>query len=101
MTKNVSCNVNSRNVVLTMLEKTENGEKSHIVLKNTLDGYQNIDKQTRAFITRLFQGTLERQIELDYIINSYSKTKTEKILKAIRVIKVTELMLQVEIKRGE
>lgn len=55
MTKNVSCNVNSRNVVLTMLEKTENGEKSHIVLKNTLDGYQDIDKQTRAFITRLFR----------------------------------------------
>ena len=86
MTKNVSCNVNSRNVVLTMLEKTENGEKSHIVLKNTLDGYQNIDKQTRAFITRLFQGTLERQIELDYIINSYSKTPVEKMKPVIRNI---------------
>ena len=86
MTKNVSCNVNSRNVVVTMLEKTENDEKSHIVLKNTLDGYQDIDKQTRAFITRLFQGTLERQIELDYIINIYSKTPVKKMKPVIRNI---------------
>ena len=79
MTKNVSCNVNSRNVVLKMLEKTENGEKSHIVLKNTLDGNQDIDKQTRAFITRIFQGTLERSIELDISINIYSKKPDKKM----------------------
>ncbi|MCR5705043.1 MAG: 16S rRNA (cytosine(967)-C(5))-methyltransferase RsmB [Eubacterium sp.] len=71
--------VNSRNLVLEMLLSNAKGEKSHIVLKNTLDQHPDLEKQERAFITRLFEGTIERKIELDYIINQVSKIKTKKM----------------------
>lgn len=71
--------VNSRNLVLEMLLSDAKGEKSHIVLKDTLDQHPDLEKQERAFITRLFEGTIERKIELDYIINQVSKIKTKKM----------------------
>ena len=71
--------INLRNAVLSMLLETAKGEKSHIVLKHYLDQHGDLEKQERAFITRLFEGTIERQIELDYIINQISKTKTKKM----------------------
>lgn len=71
--------VNLRNAVLTMLLETAKGEKSHVVLKGYLDRHDSLEKQERAFITRLFEGTIERQIELDYVINQISKTKTKKM----------------------
>ena len=39
-----------------------------------------------VFITVLYKGTIERQIELDYIIDSFSKTKTNKMKKVILII---------------
>lgn len=43
-------------------------------------------KQDRAFITRLSQGTIERMIELDAIINQFSKTKVKKMKPVIAAI---------------
>jgi ribosomal RNA small subunit methyltransferase B len=86
MTTNGNPQVNLRNIVLTMLCKVEDGAKSHIVLKETLDSYDYLDKQKRAFVTVLFKGTIERQIELDYIINQFSKTKVSKMKQVIRNI---------------
>ena len=86
MTTNGNPQVNLRNIVLTMLCKVEDGAKSHIVLKETLDSYDYLDKQKRAFVTVLFKGTIERQIELDYIINQFSKTKIKKCKPVIRCI---------------
>lgn len=70
-------------VVLGVLEK---GEYSHLMLKNTLDKYGYLSKQERSFIARLVNGTIERTIELDYIINQFSKTKTNKMKPMIRSI---------------
>lgn len=79
MTDSSNHQVNLRNAVLNLLMETEAGEKSHIVLKRYLDSHLSLEKNERAFITRLFQGTLERRIELDFIIDLFSKTKTNKI----------------------
>lgn len=49
----VNPQVNLRNIVLSMLIEVEEGEKSHLVLKNYLDHYSYLDKQQRAFITVL------------------------------------------------
>lgn len=66
--------VNVREIILeTLLLITRDGEYSHIALKNVLDKYQYLEKRERAFITRVVEGTLERQIEIDYIINQFSK----------------------------
>ena len=71
--------VGTRELALMILLEIERGEKSHIVLRQVLEKYQYLSKQDRAFLTRLAEGTTERRIELDYIINQFSKVKTEKI----------------------
>ena len=70
----------------TLVEILEHGQFSHIYLKAVLDKYGYLEKSERAFITRLVNGTVERMIELDYIINSYSKTKVKKMKPLIRTI---------------
>ena len=69
MTTNKAPEVNLRNIVLNMLLENNKGRLSHFIVKDTLDENKNLDKNQRAFITRLFQGTIERTIEEDYIIN--------------------------------
>ena len=70
----------------TLIEILEHGQFSHIYLKAVLDKYGYLEKSERAFINRLVNGTVERMIELDYIINSYSKTKVKKMKPLIRTI---------------
>lgn len=77
--------VNTRDLVLEMLmEINEKGQKSHLILSDVLGKYQFLSKQERAFITRVTEGTLEHLIELDYIINLFSKTKVKKMKPFIR-----------------
>ena len=79
--------VNTRELVLEMLiEIIEKNQYSHLVLRDVLDKYQYLSKQERAFMTRLTEGTLEHLIELDYIIDSFSKTKVRKMKPMIRTI---------------
>ncbi len=44
------------------------------------------EKRERALATRLFEGTLERMIELDYIIDRFSKTPVRKMKPAVAAI---------------
>lgn len=77
----------TRELVLgILLEVTRDGEYSHIALRNVLNKYQYLDKKERAFITRVTEGTLERMIELDYIINQFSNVKINKMKPVIRNI---------------
>ena len=79
--------VNIRELVLgLLLQITRDGEYSHIALAAVLNKYQYLDKKERAFITRVTEGTLEHQIELDYIINQFSNTKVNKMKPVIRCI---------------
>lgn len=79
-------NINLRNMVLNMFLEIDDKKQSHIVLKETLDSHKHLEKNQRAFVTRLFRGTIERQIELDYIIDAFSKTPTGKMKKVIKYI---------------
>lgn len=79
--------LNEREIVLgILLEISQEKTYSHIALNNVLSKYQYLEKKERAFITRLTEGTLERQMELDYIINQFSKTPVRKMKPAIREI---------------
>lgn len=79
--------VNLREVVLDiLLEVNENGMYSHVVMNNALKKYQYLEKSERAFITRIAEGTIERQITIDYIIDMFSKVKTAKMKPVIRNI---------------
>lgn len=77
--------VDAREIVLEILmEITENDQYSHIVLRNVLEKYQYLEKRDRAFITRVTEGTLEHMIEIDYILDQFSKVKTSKMKPVIR-----------------
>ena len=79
--------VNDRELILEILLMiTRDGEYSHIALKQVLDQYQYLDKKERAFITRVVNGTMERMIEIDYIIDQFSKVKVNKMKPVIRTI---------------
>lgn len=79
--------VNIRAVVLDILTEIEKeGEFSHITINNALLKYQYLDRTQRAFINRLSLGTIECRIELDYILNQYSKTPVNKMKPLIRRI---------------
>lgn len=79
--------VNLRAVVLEMLlENEKNGEFSNYLLNNALAKYQYLEKSQRSFMAKLFIGSIERKIELDYVCNQFSKTKTNKMKPLIRVL---------------
>jgi 16S rRNA (cytosine967-C5)-methyltransferase len=83
----VTKSVNTRELILgILLEVTENDSYSHLIIRNVLDKYQFLDKQERAFITRVSEGTIENMILLDYIINQFSKVKVNKMKPVIRTI---------------
>lgn len=79
--------INEREIVLAvLLDITEHEVYSHIALKNVLDKYQYLDKKERGFITRVTDGTLEHMIEIDYILDQFSKVKVKKMKPVIRNI---------------
>ena len=79
--------VNEREIVLAVLmEITENGAYSHKILGEVLSKYQYLEKKERAFITRVTEGTLEHLIEIDSILDQFSKVKVKKMKPVIRNI---------------
>ena len=78
-------NVNVRELVLDILmEVNERDQYSHLVIRDVLNKYQYLTKQERAFLTRLSEGTIEHMLEMDFIINSFSKVKVKKMKPLIR-----------------
>lgn len=79
--------VNVRALVLELLlEITGGKEYSHTAIRGALEKYQYLSKQDRAFLTRVTEGTVERMLELDYIINQFSKVPVNKMKPVIRNI---------------
>ncbi|MGN0307466.1 MAG: 16S rRNA (cytosine(967)-C(5))-methyltransferase RsmB [Lachnospiraceae bacterium] len=84
---NQTVSVNLRELVLSLLmEVYAQKEFSHILLHRILDKYDYLTAKEKAFIKRLTEGTLERTIELDYIIDQYSKVKVRKMKPLIRAL---------------
>lgn len=79
--------INTREMILEiLLQIEEEGEHSHIAIRNALSKYQFLPKQERAFVTRVCEGTLEYRILIDYLIDSYSKITVDKMKPVIREI---------------
>lgn len=78
--------INTREMILEILLEIDEGEHSHIAIRNALSKYQFLPKQERAFITRVCEGTLEYRIQIDYIIDAFSKTPVDKMKPVIREI---------------
>lgn len=77
----------SREIILDILmEILERSGYSHVILRQALEKYQYLDKQDRAFITRVTEGTIEYRITIDAVLNQCSKVKVNKMKPVIRTI---------------
>ncbi|MBQ8799751.1 MAG: 16S rRNA (cytosine(967)-C(5))-methyltransferase RsmB [Lachnospiraceae bacterium] len=70
--------------VKMLMEVCKDKQFSHVIKAKYLDKIE--EKRERALATRLFEGSLERMIELDYIIDSFSKTPVRKMKPVIAAI---------------
>lgn len=76
---------NVRELALDMLmEIIENGNYSHLVIRNVLDKYNYMDIRDKAFVKRVTEGTLERMIQIDYVLDQFSKVPVLKMKPLIR-----------------
>ena len=79
--------INTREIILeTLMEILEQKKYSHLVIGQVLSKYDYLERIDRAFIKRVCMGTIEQLIKIDYIINQYSKTKTNKMKPFIRTL---------------
>lgn len=79
--------VDERELILSvLLDITRDKVPGHIALARVLGKYQYLDKRERAFITKVTEGTLEHMIEIDYIIDQFSKIRTAKMKPVVRTI---------------
>ena len=67
--------INIREIILNILiEYDRDGNRKPSLLKDTLEKYDYLDTRDKSFIKRVTEGCLERNIQIDYIIDSYAKT---------------------------
>lgn len=79
--------INGREAVLDiLLELEKQTEYSNVLIAAVLDKYDYLDGREKAFIKRVSEGTIERCIQIDYILNQYSKTPVIKIKPLIRAL---------------
>ena len=77
----------SRAIILDILiEILEKGSYSHVVLRQALEKYQYLEKQERAFITRVSEGTVEYCLTIDAVLDQCSKVPVKKMKPVIRTI---------------
>lgn len=77
--------INEREIALDILmEVNEKEQYIHVLLNEALRKYQYLEKNERAFISRLVKGTMERRLTLDYVINQVSSVRVNKMKPLIR-----------------
>lgn len=76
---------NKRELILDMLmEILEKGSYSHLVIRDVLNKYDFMDSRDKAFVKRVTEGTLERMIQMDHILNQFSKVPVSGMKPLIR-----------------
>jgi len=78
--------VDNREIILEALLLHDKGEYADKIIKSILDKYSYLERFERSFINRVFIGTVERKLYLDYVINSFSTVKVNKQKPVIRAI---------------
>ena len=72
--------INPREVCASVLEEIQtDGSYSNIALRKALKANGAMPQRDKAFVTENVNGTLRNIIYIDYVINSFSRTKTEKM----------------------
>ncbi|MBQ3906240.1 MAG: 16S rRNA (cytosine(967)-C(5))-methyltransferase RsmB [Lachnospiraceae bacterium] len=78
---------NLREIVLdTLLTLERDGGPSHRLIGSVLNKYDYLEAQEKRFLKRVTEGTLERQIELDYYLDHVSSVPVRKMKPLIRCL---------------
>lgn len=76
---------NIREIVLNILmEYDRDGTRKPSLLKGSLEKYDYFETRDKAFIKKVVSGCIERQIQIDYVLDSFSKTPVNKMQPFIR-----------------
>lgn len=76
-----------RKIALEILDRIlEKKEFSHLVLRETLIHHTSLNERSRAFITRLVEGTIEYAVQTDFVLDHHSRTKTKAMHPFIRTV---------------
>ncbi len=76
---------NSREIILDSLMALEKGtEYSSVLVRQVLYKYDYLPEPEKSFIKRVIEGTLERRIELDFILDRFSNVPVSKMKPFIR-----------------
>lgn len=79
--------INTRDIILDVLmEINRNGKYCNVAVHQALERYQYLSKRDRAFISRVCEGTVERMIEIDYIIDQFSTVQVARMKPVIQNI---------------
>lgn len=77
--------MNSREIILDiLLEISGQNEYSNILITAVLNKYDYLEPREKAFIKHVSEGTLERRIQIDYVLDRYSKVPVRKMKPLIR-----------------
>lgn len=83
---------NIRELAVEMVKEISAGkEYSHILIKNVLDKYAYLPAYDRAFLKKVTEGTIERQMTIDYVLNQFSKVPVNKMKPFIRSLMRTSV----------
>ena len=81
----MNAGVNSREIIVNILLEISTGEEySHVLIRGVLEKFNYLDGKEKAFIKCVAEGCLERRMELDYILDGFSKTPVKKMKPFIR-----------------
>lgn len=75
-----------RRIAYEALLLAEDDKSIRTLSKDVLDKYSYLSKTDRSFIKRLIEGTIERRITLDHVLDLYSKVPSRKMKKQIRTL---------------
>lgn len=75
-----------RRIAADALLLAEEGRAGVNLSGQVLDKYSYLDRQSRNFLKRLIEGTIERRITIDHVLDLYSRTPVRKMKKEVRVL---------------
>ena len=79
--------MNLREIIIEILLELERTDGYvNLLLSDVLDKYDYLEPKEKAFIKRVTEGTVERRIQLDYVLNGISKVPAEKMKPFIRAL---------------
>ena len=77
--------MNVRELVLDiLLELSKQNEYSNVLIASVLEKYDYLDSKEKAFVKRVSEGTIERRIQIDYVLDFFSKVPVRKMKPLIR-----------------